>query len=157
MKATGWRRAVAAAVLTAGAAASAMADESVATNEPPATNAVVRQTICPVMEKPIDKARFVDFEGKRVYVCCRWCVRTVKKDPAKYIAMLEGAGITLDKVQTTCPVMGGPIDKKLFVDHNGKRIYVCCAGCIEPLKKDAETYIKKLEAEGVVLDPAGKP
>ncbi|HUT37359.1 MAG TPA: hypothetical protein VNE39_28005, partial [Planctomycetota bacterium] len=29
--------------------------------------------------------------------------------------------------QTTCPVMGGKIDRKLFVDYEGKRIYVCCS------------------------------
>lgn len=68
------------------------------------------------------------------------------------------------KVQTTCPVMGGPVDKKLFVDAEGKRIYLCCKGCIDPVKKDPKKYIAKLEAQGVTLDktpkrkaPAEKP
>jgi hypothetical protein len=50
--------------------------------------------------------------------------------------------------QTTCPVMGGAINKKLYVDYKGKRIYVCCPGCIGELKADPEKYIKKLEAMG---------
>jgi YHS domain-containing protein len=50
--------------------------------------------------------------------------------------------------QTTCPVMGGAIDKKLYVDYKGKRIYVCCPGCISELKADPEKYIKKLEDMG---------
>jgi hypothetical protein len=50
--------------------------------------------------------------------------------------------------QTTCPVLGGEIDKNLFVDYEGKRIYVCCAGCIDELKKDPGKYIKKLESMG---------
>jgi YHS domain-containing protein len=52
------------------------------------------------------------------------------------------------KPQTTCPVSGDPIDKKLYVDYKGKRIYVCCASCIAPLKKNPEKYIKKLESMG---------
>ena len=67
------------------------------------------------------------------------------------------------KAQTTCPVMGGPVNKSIFVDAEGKRIYLCCKGCIDPVKKDPKKYIAKLEAEGVTLDktpaaaPADKP
>ena len=56
--------------------------------------------------------------------------------------------------QTTCPVMGGKIDKSLYVDHDGKRIYACCAGCIDAIKKDPAKYIKQLEAQGITLDKA---
>jgi YHS domain-containing protein len=63
--------------------------------------------------------------------------------------------------QTTCPVLGGEIDKNLFVDYKGKRIYVCCAGCINDVKKDPEKYIKKLESMGqsveIIGNPAEKP
>jgi hypothetical protein len=58
------------------------------------------------------------------------------------------------KVQTTCPVMGGAIDKALYVDHDGKRIYVCCKGCIGAIQKDPAKFIKKLEAEGVTIEVA---
>lgn len=59
------------------------------------------------------------------------------------------------KTQTTCPVMGGPVDKTKFVDYEGKRIYVCCGGCIAKIKKDPAKYVKQLEAEGITLDKAG--
>ena len=52
------------------------------------------------------------------------------------------------KPQTTCPVMGGTIDKKLFVDYKGKRTYVCCEGCLAKLRKNPEKYLKKLEKMG---------
>jgi len=55
------------------------------------------------------------------------------------------------KTQTTCPVMGGDIDPSLYVDVEGKRIYVCCSGCISKIKSEPEKYIKKLEDERVVL------
>jgi len=61
------------------------------------------------------------------------------------------------KAQTTCPVMGGEVDKTKFVDYDGKRIYVCCGGCIAKIKKDPAKYVKQLEAEGVTLDKAEPP
>lgn len=60
---------------------------------------------------------------------------------------------TVKKAQTACPVMGGKIDKKVYTDYNDKRVYFCCAGCIPQFKKDPGTYLKKLEAEGVVPEP----
>ncbi|OQC33211.1 MAG: hypothetical protein BWX70_00262 [Verrucomicrobia bacterium ADurb.Bin070] len=59
------------------------------------------------------------------------------------------------KAQTTCPVMGGQVDKTKFIDYAGKRIYVCCESCIATIKKDPAKYVKKLEAEGITLDKAG--
>ena len=56
--------------------------------------------------------------------------------------------------QTTCPIMGGDIDRSLYVDHAGKRIYVCCSGCLAPIKENPEKYIKELEAKGITLDKA---
>ena len=56
------------------------------------------------------------------------------------------------KKQTTCPVMGGKINPAQYVDVNGKRIYVCCAGCTGPIKADPAKYIKKMEAEGIEIE-----
>jgi len=50
------------------------------------------------------------------------------------------------KEQTTCPVMGRPIDKSLYVDVNGKRVYVCCQGCIAAVKADPDKYLAKIAA-----------
>ncbi len=61
------------------------------------------------------------------------------------------------KAQTLCPVMGGAVDKSKFVDYDGKRIYVCCGGCIAKIKKDPAKYVKQLEAEGITLDKAPTP
>lgn len=56
------------------------------------------------------------------------------------------------KPQKTCPVMGGKIDKSVYTDYEGKRIYFCCPACIPEFKKDPAKYIKKLEDESVVLE-----
>jgi hypothetical protein len=56
------------------------------------------------------------------------------------------------KKQTTCPVMGGKINKAQFVDAKGVRIYVCCPGCISKVKADPDKYIKELESKGIELE-----
>lgn len=60
------------------------------------------------------------------------------------------------KKQTTCPVMGGKINKAQYADVNGKRIYVCCPGCIGKIKAAPDKYIKQLEDKGIVLDETPK-
>lgn len=58
------------------------------------------------------------------------------------------------KPQTVCPVLAGNIDKKVYADYKGKRIYFCCEGCDKEFKKDPEKYMKKLEEQGVTLEPS---
>jgi YHS domain-containing protein len=61
------------------------------------------------------------------------------------------------KAQTTCPVMGGKIDKQYFADYEGKRVYFCCPACKAEFEKDPAKYVKKLEDAGVVLEKAPVP
>ena len=51
--------------------------------------------------------------------------------------------------QTACPVLKGNLDKNIYVDHKGQRIYFCCKGCDAEFKKDPEKYLKKMEAQGI--------
>jgi YHS domain-containing protein len=50
--------------------------------------------------------------------------------------------------QATCPVMGSPIDKSIYVDYKGKRVYFCCSMCPETFKQDPEKYLKVLADKG---------
>ena len=47
--------------------------------------------------------------------------------------------------QALCPVMGGKINKAIFTDYNGKRIYFCCPPCVKAFESDPEKYMKALE------------
>ena len=65
------------------------------------------------------------------------------------LALAEG------KPQATCPVMkGSPVNKSLYVDAEGYRIYVCCGGCENAVKADPAKYIAQMKAEGVELEKA---
>ena len=115
----------------------------------------VEQTVCPVMGGKINKALYIDANGKRIYMCCEGCINKLKADPAKYITKLESQGITLASTpveQTLCPVMGTKINKAVYVDADGKRIYLCCKGCVDKVTANPSKYISKLETEGVTLE-----
>jgi hypothetical protein len=60
----------------------------------------------------------------------------------------EAANLKTFQMQTTCPVQGDTINKKLYVDYKDKRIYVCCKGCIDEVKNNPEKYITKLKGLG---------
>ncbi len=91
---------------------------------------------------PKDKAVCAKADGEKVKADCpaeKKCCGTCK--PKSEV-----------KAQETCPVMGGKINKTDYVDHDGKRIYVCCKGCIAPIEKDPAKYIKALEDQGVTVE-----
>ncbi len=46
--------------------------------------------------------------------------------------------------QTTCPIMDSPIDKALFTEYKGKKVYFCCSPCEEKFKEEPEKHIAKL-------------
>lgn len=46
--------------------------------------------------------------------------------------------------QTICPVMGNPIDKDVFVEYKGKKVYFCCPDCKAKFNADPQKYIAKL-------------
>ena len=120
----------------------------------PGTAAPRKQTLCPVSGNDIDEDVFTDHEGKRVYFCCPHCIKKFKSDPGSYLAKMKDQGIKVENTpearsQTHCPVMGNEIQKEVYTDHEGKRIYFCCPPCIEKFKADPGKYLRKMEEEGV--------
>jgi YHS domain-containing protein len=63
------------------------------------------------------------------------------------------------KSQEICPVMGGKIDKTVYADHEGERVYFCCAGCIGTFEAEPAKFLAIVKKDGVVLDktPASAP
>lgn len=58
-------------------------------------------------------------------------------------------------VQTVCPVLpAGKINKEIYVDYQGERIYFCCKGCDVEFMKDPEKYMKKMREQGVKFEKA---
>jgi len=66
---------------------------------------------------------------------------TATAEEAKKTAETAAASVE----QTTCPIMdGNKIDKNVFVEYKGKKVYFCCADCKGKFEADPEKYIAKL-------------
>jgi YHS domain-containing protein len=46
--------------------------------------------------------------------------------------------------QKICPVMEGPINKEIYTEYKGKKVYFCCSGCKVEFEKEPEKYTSKL-------------
>jgi YHS domain-containing protein len=61
------------------------------------------------------------------------------------------------KMQTMCPVMeGNAVNKKVYTDYMGKRVYFCCGNCPKVFAKDPKKYMQKMKEAGVTLEDAPK-
>ena len=73
--------------------------------------------------------------------------------------VMAGPALAQGKAQTKCPVLGGDVDKNLYADYQGRRVFFCCKGCDEEFKKNPEKYLQKMKSEGITPEkcPAGAP
>ena len=73
-------------------------------------------------------------------------------------AATEDAGSQAPKTQTTDAFSGKPINKDIYADYKGKRIYFCCDGSRKSFNTDPEKYIAKYRELGITLEdaPAGR-
>ncbi len=121
----------------------------------PVAEVKILQKSCAVTGGATDKKCSTDHEGRRMDFCCPMCREKFDNDPEKHLAKPgEGASAEPEEpvaeveiAQKSCPVMGGAIDKKYFIDHEGRRIYFCCPVCSDQLEKDPEKYLAKLDEE----------
>ena len=52
--------------------------------------------------------------------------------------------VTATVEQTICPVMGEPINKDIYVEFLGKKVYFCCKECEGKFMEEPEKYLDKL-------------
>jgi len=67
-----------------------------------------------------------------------------EKEPGAMTMPMPPKEIAAAAEQTMCPIMGMAIDKNIFVEYKGKKVYFCCAGCEDKFKANPEQYIAKL-------------
>jgi YHS domain-containing protein len=109
--------------------------------------AQVPQTLCPIMGEKISLSVYADYQGKRIYFCCPGCIAEFKKTPENMVKQMESKGIILDAAQVACPVTGGKVDRQIYVDHGGRRIYFSSKDCVAKFNVAPEQYVKKLDQE----------
>jgi YHS domain-containing protein len=91
---------------------------------------------CPVMNSPASEKFRTEYNGQYVYFCCQGCVKMFDKDPASYIAKLSKEDQEAIKVNEVCPVTEDKIiDRTRWVEHEGRKVYFCCDGCVDTFKQ----------------------
>ncbi|MFT7668944.1 MAG: hypothetical protein ACI8X5_001644 [Planctomycetota bacterium] len=111
---------------------------------------------CPVSGEAYggDMGEPIDFVVGTRYVklCCGGCLKSVKKDPTKFLAKLDA--LAMPELAKTYPIktcmvsgealgsMGAPID----VMYGHRLLRFCCKGCLKAYKKDPAGTAKKVYA-----------
>lgn len=104
--------------------------------------------LCPVTGKPIDKAVFIRFRGKRVYFADQACIAKFRENPGEYAEGLKAQWERMRplRVQVTCPVTGDTIDKRFFVEMPDDDLYFASEQARASWEKDRKPYEQKLDA-----------
>jgi YHS domain-containing protein len=64
--------------------------------------------------------------------------------PMKHAATPAAQPMAQTAEQTNCPIMGGSINKDIFVEYQGKKVYFCCSGCPDTFQANPEKYLSQL-------------
>jgi YHS domain-containing protein len=90
---------------------------------------------CKKKEQPATPPKAMSMEGMQM--------QTAKTAEDTNKTATTAAAVSVE--QTTCPVMdGNKINKTVFVEYKGKKVYFCCAQCKAAFEKEPEKYLAKL-------------
>lgn len=96
----------------------------------------VTNKVCPVMNAAVSEKYRSEYKGQYVYFCCQGCIKMFEKDPEGYVAKLSKEDQEAIQPNTVCPITEDKItDHTRFVEHEGRKVYLCCDGCVTMFKK----------------------
>jgi len=114
------------------------------------------QKLCPLMiEDEIDPEEFVEYKGKKIFMCCGSCVKKFKKDPDYYAKLTSKFIPQIDKSlldakikfieQKFCMVYPDRVisPKSYSYEHAGKKYYFWSSTAIRKFKAKPDFYIEK--------------
>jgi YHS domain-containing protein len=103
------------------------------------------QEVCPVMGEKISKKFYSDVQGQRVYFCCAMCKPKFEAAPDSFFQKAAVDGVLFENIQKVCPISGEKIDKKIYSDYEGRRVFFCCRKCRSTFTADPMKYLKRLD------------
>lgn len=102
------------------------------------------QEICPVSGQKLGSMGTpvkVKIGEEFLFLCCKGCAGG-KVKPEHWATIHANFA----KAQGKCPVMEHPLpDKPKWTIVEGRIVFVCCPPCIEKIKADPTTYLKKVD------------
>lgn len=81
-------------------------------------------------KKNVTAEQAVDYQGGKVYFCCKRCAGKFAKDPEKYSVQANQQLVATGQyVQTGCPFSGGDVDDSESTEIAGVTVKFCCDKC----------------------------
>jgi hypothetical protein len=105
------------------------------------------QQICPVSGQRLGEHGppikvTVGQQKEEVFLCCKACL-SGKINPEHWAAIHANYA----RAQGKCPVMNKALPRgSKWTIVQGRVVYVCCPPCIDKLKADPATYLRKLDS-----------
>ena len=114
------------------------------------------QLYCPMTGRQladIQEPTVVDLQGFRFRVADAAAAIEAKKDAKKTFEALAKNKDAAEPISRACPVMGGLINRKEHYARDGRRVYVCCRGCIARVERRWAETLTKLAEQAEKGDP----
>lgn len=109
---------------------------------------------CPFMGKPIRGDKFVEKDGKKVYVCCAKCMRRAEADFDQAYAAAYPADKVKELNNELCPIMGGETEHSTSTtEFQGHEVRFCCAGCDRKFHKQPNRHLALLTSDSEGSEP----
>lgn len=93
-------------------------------------------------KKNVTAKQAVDYQGGKVYFCCKKCAGKFAADPEKYAAQANQQLVATGQyVQTSCPFSGGDMEDSESTEVAGVTVKFCCDKCkgkVEGATSDSE-------------------
>ncbi len=95
---------------------------------------------CPQTGKPVDKTKFEEVDGQRIYMCCSKCADPIKKDTKAALAKAYPTATPVVAKKCFC---GEAVEtgKETSVTFQGHKLGLCCADCAKEFKKTPVTAV----------------
>jgi len=119
---------------------------------------MTEDTIPAAGEPDADKVREFVVLNDMVRICCPGCTKKIKKDPAKYLAMVSEAAKTAQRAtypMGVCPISGEALDAdaaEITIDE--RLVKLCCMGCADKARAQPLAVLAKLDAAAAAAKTA---
>ncbi|MCC8108630.1 MAG: hypothetical protein LIQ30_06200, partial [Planctomycetes bacterium] len=78
-------------------------------------------------------------------------------DGAAVFAARARNGDAAEPGSEACPIMGNRINRQLFLEKNGRRVFMCCKGCTKRLQNNWDKAVDTLRDQAETGDPETLP
>ena len=81
----------------------------------------------------------IEYQGGRVYVCCKECIKQFESDPAAFATRANHQLVLTGQYrQSKCPINDTDFDPDVTANVGGTSIAFCCQGCLKKLEDTEE-------------------